>query len=45
VHIEALYALMRIGGDRVDVSHVGFSTALVAIEDWEQAYWNATMEL
>jgi len=39
-HIEALYALMRIGDDRVDVSHTGFSSALEAIEDWEQSYWH-----
>jgi len=40
-HVEALYALMRVGDDRVDVSHQGFRSPLEAIEDWEQAYWKA----
>jgi phytoene synthase len=40
-HVEALYALMRVGDDRVDVSHDGFATRREAIEDWEQAYWRA----
>jgi 15-cis-phytoene synthase len=40
-HVEALYALMREGDDRVDVSHPGFSTPLEAIDDWEAAYWEA----
>jgi phytoene synthase len=40
-HVEALYALMRVGDDRVDVSFQGFSSPLNAIEDWERAYWNA----
>ena len=40
-HVEALYALMRVGDDRVDISHEGFVTARAAIEDWEQAYWRA----
>lgn len=38
-HVEALYALMRVGDDRVDVSHEGFSSPCAAIEDWENAYW------
>ena len=25
-HVEALYALMRVGDDRVDVSHTGFAS-------------------
>lgn len=37
-HVEALYALMRVGDDRVDVSHQGFSTPQEAIDDWELAY-------
>ena len=41
LHVEALYALMRVGDDRVDVSHQGFRTPLEAIEDWEKTYWLA----
>lgn len=40
-HVEALYALMRVGDDRVDVTHQGFSSALEAIDDWERTYWHA----
>ena len=40
-HVEALYALMRVGDDRVDVSHTGFSSPLEAIDDWEATYWQA----
>lgn len=40
-HVEALYAVMRIGDDRVDVSFSGFASPLAAIEDWERAYWRA----
>jgi phytoene synthase len=40
-HVEALYALLRVGDDRVDVAHAGFNTALEAIDDWEQTYWRA----
>ena len=40
-HVEALYALMRVGDDRVDVSHSGFETAGEAISEWEEAYWSA----
>lgn len=40
-HVEALYALMRVGDDRVDVSHAGFASPLAAIEDWERAYHRA----
>jgi phytoene synthase len=40
-HVEALYALMRVGDDRVDVTHQGFASPLAAIEDWEQAYTHA----
>jgi phytoene synthase len=40
-HVEALYALMRVGDDRVDVSHAGFTSALDAIADWERTYWQA----
>jgi phytoene synthase len=40
-HVEALYAFLRVGDDRVDVSHAGFSSALEAIDDWERAYWSA----
>ena len=40
-HVEALYAFLRVGDDRVDVSHAGFSSALDAIADWEELYWDA----
>jgi phytoene synthase len=40
-HVEALYALLREGDDRVDVSHHGFSSPLAAIEDWEATYSRA----
>ncbi len=40
-HVEALYALMRIGDDRVDVAHTGFASPLAAIDDWEHSYWRA----
>ena len=40
-HVEALYALMRVGDDRVDVTSEGFASPQDAIEEWEQAYWAA----
>ncbi len=40
-HVEALYALMRVGDDRVDVSHQGFRSPLEAIDDWERTYQDA----
>ena len=40
-HVEALYALLRVGDDRVDVSHEGFDSPLEAIDDWERTYWKA----
>ena len=40
-HVEALYAFLRVGDDRVDVSHNGFSSRKAAIEDWERVYWRA----
>lgn len=40
-HVEALYAVMRVGDDRVDVSHEGFGSPLAAIEDWRDSYWRA----
>jgi phytoene synthase len=40
-HVDALYAFLRIGDDRVDVSHKGFDTPLEAIDDWESIYWSA----
>jgi phytoene synthase len=40
-HVEALYALMRVGDDRVDVTSEGFASPQDAIEEWEQAYWTA----
>ncbi len=40
-HVEALYALMRIGDDRVDVAHTGFASPRAAIDDWEHSYWRA----
>jgi 15-cis-phytoene synthase len=40
-HVEALYALMRVGDDRVDVTSEGFASPRDAIEDWERTYWQA----
>jgi len=40
-HVEALYAVMRVGDDRVDVDHQGFASSQEAIADWEQEYWRA----
>jgi phytoene synthase len=40
-HVEALYALLRVGDDRVDVSHEGFRSPEEAIDDWEVTYWRA----
>ena len=40
-HVEGLYAVLRVGDDRVDVSHCGFSSPLEAIENWRESYWRA----
>jgi phytoene synthase len=40
-HVEALYAVMRVGDDRVDVSHEGFSSPQAAIRDWHESYRRA----
>jgi phytoene synthase len=40
-HVEALYAFLRVGDDRVDVSHAGFDSPAAAIEDWERQYRRA----
>ena len=40
-HVQALYAFLRVGDDRVDESHPGFVSSKTAIEDWEQAYRQA----
>jgi 15-cis-phytoene synthase len=40
-HVEALYALLRVGDDRVDVSNKGFASSLAAIDHWEHSYWHA----
>lgn len=40
-HVEALYALLRVGDDRVDVTHSGFNSPEEAIDDWEREYWKA----
>jgi 15-cis-phytoene synthase len=39
--VEALYALMRVGDDRVDVTHEGFVSPEAAIDEWEATYWRA----
>jgi phytoene synthase len=41
LHVEALYALMRVGDDRVDLDHSGFSSPMEAIDTWEREYWQA----
>lgn len=40
-HIEALYALLRIGDDRVDLPPKYFPSNRAAIEDWQQSYIHA----
>jgi phytoene synthase len=40
-HVTALYAVMRVGDDRVDVDHHGFDSARAAIADWQNNYWRA----
>jgi phytoene synthase len=40
-HVAALYAFLRVGDDRVDVTHQGFASPLAAIADWERLYWHA----
>jgi phytoene synthase len=40
-HVAALYAFLRVGDDRVDVTHQGFASPLEAITDWERRYWHA----
>lgn len=40
-HVEALYAVLRVGDDRVDVAHDGFTSARAAIEDWRDRYRQA----
>ncbi len=37
-HVEALYALMRVGDDRVDVSYNGYESPQEAIDNWEHEY-------
>ncbi len=37
-HVHALYAVMRVGDDRVDVSSKGFASPKAAIEEWQQSY-------
>jgi phytoene synthase len=40
-HVEALYAFLRTGDDRVDESHQGFASSRTAIDDWERTYRHA----
>jgi phytoene synthase len=40
-HVEALYAFLRVGDDRVDVADDRFASPLEAIKDWEWLYWQA----
>jgi phytoene synthase len=37
-HVEALYAFLRVGDDRVDVAYEGYTSPMEAIEDWEATY-------
>jgi phytoene synthase len=41
IHVDALYAFLRIGDDRVDVSYEGYKSPEEAIDAWEQGYWQA----
>jgi len=38
-HVEALYAFLRVGDDRVDVSYQEFDSPDKALENWENLYW------
>lgn len=40
-HVEALYAFLRVGDDRVDVGHEGFASPAAAIDHWERSYQRA----
>ena len=40
-HIEAIYAVLRIGDDLVDDSRVKPNSRRRAIESWREQYWNA----
>lgn len=40
-HVDALYALLRVGDDRVDTAHAGLESALAAIGEWESDYHRA----
>lgn len=40
-HVAALYALLRVGDDRVDVAYDQAGGALAGIDAWERAYWHA----
>lgn len=39
-HVTALYAVMRVGDDLVDVDHGEYASPQAAIEHWEHAYWH-----
>jgi phytoene synthase len=43
-HVDALYAFMRVGDDRVDVTHPGFDSARAAIDAWESDYRRAFVQ-
>lgn len=40
-HVAALYAVMRVGDDLVDVDHAGYASPRAAIEHWHESYWRA----
>jgi phytoene synthase len=40
-HVEALYAVMRVGDDLVDVDHSAYRSPQEAIDAYENAYWHA----
>ena len=40
-HVTALYAVMRVGDDLVDVDYGEYASPLAAIEHWKNAYWHA----
>jgi phytoene synthase len=41
VHVTALYAVLRVGDDLVDVNHGEYASPQAAIESWQEMYYRA----